>query len=45
VTLLRTDANGQPLAPQRLHLTFTYGKLSKQTTVPVPTTLQGMPNF
>ncbi|MGD1032178.1 MAG: prepilin-type N-terminal cleavage/methylation domain-containing protein [Opitutaceae bacterium] len=44
-TTVRNNANGQPLPPQRLHLTFTYGKLSRQTTVPVPTTLQGMPNF
>jgi prepilin-type N-terminal cleavage/methylation domain-containing protein len=44
-TILKSDVNGQPLAPQRIHLTFTYGKLSRQTTVAVPTTLQGMPNF
>jgi prepilin-type N-terminal cleavage/methylation domain-containing protein len=44
-TMLRNDTNGLPLAPQRLHLTFTYRKISKQTTVPVPTTPQGMPSF
>jgi hypothetical protein len=44
-TTFRNDNNGQPMAPQRLHLTFVYGKLSRQTTVPVPATPQGMPNF
>jgi hypothetical protein len=34
-----------PAAPQRLRLTFTYGKMSRQTTVPLPTTPQGLPNF
>jgi prepilin-type N-terminal cleavage/methylation domain-containing protein len=44
-TILRTDSNGQPLAPQRLELHFVYGKLGKWVPLPVPSTLAGLPNF
>ena len=42
---LQNDPNGLPVAPQRLRFTFTYGKLVRQTIVPVPLALQGLPNF
>jgi prepilin-type N-terminal cleavage/methylation domain-containing protein len=36
----------QPVLPQRLRLRFTYGKLTRDTTIPMPMTLQGLPyNF
>jgi len=44
-TTLNVDANSQPLMPQRLRLHFTYGKLNRETTVVVPTALQGLPNY
>jgi prepilin-type N-terminal cleavage/methylation domain-containing protein len=44
-TYLRNDTNGNPLPPDRILLTFVYRKLTKQTTVPIPSTPQGMPNF
>ncbi len=43
-TALRTDSSGNPVAPQRLRLTFTYQKLTRETTVTVPATTQGLPN-
>lgn len=42
---LQTDATGAQEVPQRLRLQFAYGKLKRETTVPVPVTLQGLPNF
>jgi prepilin-type N-terminal cleavage/methylation domain-containing protein len=45
VTTLNLDANSQPLLPQRLRLLFVYGKLSRETTVVIPTALQGLPNY
>ena len=39
------DANNQPLMPQRLRLHFVYGKRIRETTVVVPATLQGLPNY
>ncbi len=45
-TVLRTDpATGQSAMPQRLRLTFAYGKRTRQTIVPVPVASQGPPNF
>lgn len=44
-TMMKNGANNQPEAPQRLRLTFTYGKLTQQTTVSIPLAQQGMPNF
>ena len=38
-------SNNQPQPPQRLRLTFTYGALVRQTTIPLPTTPQGLPDF
>jgi prepilin-type N-terminal cleavage/methylation domain-containing protein len=43
-TALRTDSSGNPVAPQRLRITFTYQKLTRETTVTVPATTQGLPN-
>jgi prepilin-type N-terminal cleavage/methylation domain-containing protein len=43
-TALRSDSSGNPLAPQRLRVTFTYDKLTRETIVTVPTTAQGLPN-
>jgi prepilin-type N-terminal cleavage/methylation domain-containing protein len=42
---LQTDSTGAQEMPQRLRLQFAYGKLKRETTVPVPVTLQGLPNF
>ncbi len=44
-TTLRNDTNNQPMAPQRLRLTFTYAGMTRETIVPLPATPQGMPNF
>ncbi len=44
-TALQTDSSGAPEMPQRVRLQFAYGKLKRETTVPVPATLQGVPNF
>jgi prepilin-type N-terminal cleavage/methylation domain-containing protein len=44
-TVLRTDSSGAQLMPQRLRLLFVYGKLQRQTTVPVPVMIQGVPNY
>ena len=44
-TVLRTDSSGAQLMPQRLRLLFVYGKLQRQTTVPVPVMIQGIPNY
>ena len=43
-TLLRKDAGGNPVAPQRLRLEFSYGKLKRETFVNLPTVPQGVPN-
>ncbi|MEO5961506.1 MAG: prepilin-type N-terminal cleavage/methylation domain-containing protein [Opitutaceae bacterium] len=40
---LKLDAQAQPLTPQRLRLTFTYGKLTREAVVSVPTPSQGLP--
>lgn len=44
-TTLQTDASGAQEMPQRLRLQFAYGRLKRETTVPVPVTLPGLPNF
>jgi len=41
---LRTDSSGNPVAPQRLRVTFTYEKLTREAVVTVPATGQGLPN-
>ena len=43
-TVLRSDSSGNPLAPQRLRLTFSYDHMARVTVVMVPTTSPGMPN-
>jgi prepilin-type N-terminal cleavage/methylation domain-containing protein len=43
-TALRTDSGGNPIAPQRLRITFTYQKLTRETLVSIPATKQGLPN-
>lgn len=44
-TALKKDATGATLAPQRLRLKFTYGKLTKETVVALVTPGEGLPNF
>jgi prepilin-type N-terminal cleavage/methylation domain-containing protein len=41
---IRTDSSGNPVAPQRLRVTFTYEKLKREALVTVPTVPQGLPN-
>jgi hypothetical protein len=43
-TVLRTDSSGNPVAPQRLKVTFTYEKLTREAVVYVPVVGQGLPN-
>jgi prepilin-type N-terminal cleavage/methylation domain-containing protein len=43
-TALRKDAGGNPQIPQRLRLTFAYGKLTRDALITLPTTPQGLPN-
>lgn len=42
---LKLDAQAQPLTPQRLRLTFTYGKLTREVVVTLPVASQGLPSF
>jgi prepilin-type N-terminal cleavage/methylation domain-containing protein len=44
-TSLKKDAGGNILPPQRLHLTFTYSKMVKETFIPLPTAIEGLPAF
>jgi len=41
---LRTNTGGSPLAPQRLRITFTYSRLTRDALVTLPGTPQGLPN-
>lgn len=43
--MLKTDAQSKPVTPQRLRLTFTYGKLTRETVVTLPTPGQALPTF
>ena len=43
-TQYQNDPNGNPVAPQRLQFTFSYGKLTRQTTVTIPLAYEGVPN-
>jgi prepilin-type N-terminal cleavage/methylation domain-containing protein len=43
-TALRTDSGGNPLAPQRLRITFTYNRLTRKALVTLPGTPAGLPN-
>ena len=44
-TTMSNGPNNQPQPPQRLRLTFAYAGLTRQTTVPLPTTPQGLPEY
>jgi len=44
-TVLQKDTNGALETPQRLRLTFTYGKITRDTTITLPVATQGLPNF
>ncbi len=43
-TALRTDSANNPLAPQRLRITFTYQHLTRVALVTIPAVGQGLPN-
>ncbi len=43
-TILRKDSNGNTLPPQRLRLTFTYGKMHRDSLITLLSTPQGLPN-
>jgi prepilin-type N-terminal cleavage/methylation domain-containing protein len=42
---LRKEANGEVPTPQRLRLQFTYGKLTKESVVTLPSAGEGLPLF
>lgn len=42
---LKTDATGNPLSPQRLRLTFTYDRMTKESVVTLPAPTGGLPLF
>ncbi|MEO7598288.1 MAG: prepilin-type N-terminal cleavage/methylation domain-containing protein [Opitutus sp.] len=42
---LRRDNNNRVLAPQRLRLKFTYGKLERENVIALPSVSEGLPNF
>jgi prepilin-type N-terminal cleavage/methylation domain-containing protein len=44
-TTLKPDAQGKPLTPQRLRLTFGYGKMKSETVIALPTPGEGLPAF
>jgi prepilin-type N-terminal cleavage/methylation domain-containing protein len=44
-TMLKNDPQGQPMTPQRIRLTFAYGKLKRETVVTLPVPVQGLPLF
>ena len=44
-TTLKSDPQGQPMAPQRLRLKFAYGKLTREALVSLPTPGEGLPVF
>ena len=43
-TVLRTDTGGNPLAPQRIRITFAYEKMTREALVSVPAVKPGLPN-
>ncbi len=43
-TVLRTDPGGNPLAPQRLRISFAYRHYTREAVVMVPPTKPGLPN-
>jgi len=42
---LKLNPQGEPMTPQRLRLTFTYGKLKREGIVTLPTPGQALPLF
>jgi len=42
---LKLDQQGKPLAPQRLRLTFSYEKLTRESVITLPAPLEGLPSF
>ena len=44
-TVLQKDTNGALETPQRLRLTFTYNKMTRETAITLPVITQGLPNF
>ena len=44
-TTLKLDPAGKPMTPQRLRLKFSYGKLTRESVVTVPSLGQGLPAF
>ncbi|MBL9188197.1 MAG: prepilin-type N-terminal cleavage/methylation domain-containing protein [Opitutaceae bacterium] len=44
-TRLKTDAQGQPMTPQRLRVKFAYGQLTREAIVTLPSPGEGLPIF
>lgn len=44
-TTLKLDSQGQPTAPQRLRFTFTYGKLTREAVITLPSPSLALPAF
>lgn len=44
-TALKLDSQGQPMTPQRLRFTFTYGKFTREAVVTLPVPGQALPAF
>ena len=44
-TTVKMDPQGQPMTPQRLRLQFTYGKLTRESVLTLPTPGQALPVF
>ncbi|MDP3072033.1 MAG: prepilin-type N-terminal cleavage/methylation domain-containing protein [Opitutaceae bacterium] len=42
---LKTDAQGQPMTPQRLRVKFAYGQLTREAIVTLPSPGEGLPVF
>jgi prepilin-type N-terminal cleavage/methylation domain-containing protein len=42
---LQRDRENRLVAPQRLRLKFTYGKMERENVITLPTTPEGLPNF
>ncbi len=44
-TTLKLDSQGQPTTPRRLRFTFTYGKLTRETVITLPSPSLALPAF
>jgi hypothetical protein len=44
-TAVKMDTQGQPMTPQRLRFKFTYGKLTRESVITMPTPGQALPVF